>query len=192
MAKKISELPAAGALDGSELLEISQGDPLASKRATVAEIRGTARITVKKDSTTVGTAHTVVVTGSATVTELSDGIIKIDIPTQASDFTGFYPGKPADGATVIRVPVGRAFTFPVSMTDSRGSSGSAATAQADFDLRKNGVSFGTMSFAASANTATFTAASATSFAAGDLLEIVAPATQDNTLADVGFYLKGDR
>ena len=193
MAKKISQLDPAAPLTGDELMMVSQGSPtLASKRTTVGAIRGTPRITVRKDAAVIGTAHTVVLTGAATVTQTSDGIIQIAIPQQASDFSGFYPGKPGAGAIVMRVPIGRAFTFPSGMAASVGSSANAATAQADFDLKKNGVSFGTMRFAASDSTATFIAASATSFAAGDLLEIVAPAVQDGTLGNVGFYLKGDR
>lgn len=154
MAKKISELPAASALTGDELVEVSQGDPLASKKVTVSELRGTS--------------------------------------AEASDFTGFYPGKPAASAIVMRVPVGRAFTFPADMASSKGLAVAGATASATFSLKKNGTQFATMVFAAGAATATFTASPATSFAVGDILEISAPATQDATLADVGFYLKGDR
>ena len=68
----------------------------------------------------------------------------------------------------------------------------AATAQTDFDILKNGVSFGTMRFAAAGSTASFISASGASFAAGDILTVVAPASPDATLANVGFSLAGTR
>jgi hypothetical protein len=60
-----------------------------------------------------------------------------------------------------------------------------------FDLLKNGVSFGTVTFNVSA-TGSFTVASATSFAAGDVLTITAPATADSTLEDISITLVGTR
>lgn len=103
-----------------------------------------------------------------------------------------YNGKPSASLVLIRHPVTEAVTFPASMTGSYGVAGTAATAQTDFDLQKNGVSFGTLRFAAAGTSATFIAASSTSFAAGDILTVVAPASQDATLAGLGFSLKGTR
>ena len=60
----------------------------------------------------------------------------------------FVPDRPAAGALVFKLVVVRAFTLPAGLTGSRGHAGAAATAQADFDLRKNGSSIGTASFAA--------------------------------------------
>ncbi|MEX2647555.1 MAG: hypothetical protein WD673_00920 [Alphaproteobacteria bacterium] len=89
-----------------------------------------------------------------------------------------------------RVPVARRTRFEVDLAGSQGSAGTAATSQADFDLRRNGTSFGTMRFAASATTATFIAASEIVLEPGDVLGVVAPASPDATLADVGFTLAG--
>lgn len=66
------------------------------------------------------------------------------------------------------------FTLPEDLTGSYGYAGDAPTGNVDFDIQKNGSSIGTMSFATSSNTATFTFASDVSFTAGDRLEIFAP------------------
>ena len=102
----------------------------------------------------------------------------------------FVAGKPTAGEEVARLAVSDAFTLPAGLTGSRGSAGVAATASAVFSLKKNGTEFGTATFAAAGTTATFAAASATSFAAGDVLTIVAPATADSTLADIALTLDG--
>jgi hypothetical protein len=70
----------------------------------------------------------------------------------------------------------------------RNGSGSQPT----FSLRKNGTQFATMQFSSGASTATFTAASDTDFAAGDVLTVIAPNPADSTLADIGFALAGVR
>ena len=74
----------------------------------------------------------------------------------------------------------------------QGKAGTSATAQTDFDIQKNGSSFGTMRFAASGTVASFISASGSTFAAGDVLKVVAPASPDSTIADVGFMLVATR
>ena len=73
---------------------------------------------------------------------------------------------------------------------SQGTAGTAATAMATFEVQKNGVNVGTMVFAAAATTATFTMASATTFNAGDVLTLVAPAVPDATLANLAWTFMG--
>jgi hypothetical protein len=86
----------------------------------------------------------------------------------------------------------RTVVFPVDMANSAGYVAETPTAQAIFRIKKNGVQFATMNFAASANTATFSASVQTELEAGDLLEVTAPNPQDNTLQDIGFILAGLR
>lgn len=119
-------------------------------------------------------------------------LVQADLPTQPYDVGGSYPSAPTASLVMVRYPFPRAVSFPSSLTNSRGVAGTAATAQTDFDLKKNGVSFGTMRFAAAGTTASFIAASSSSFAAGDILTVVAPATPDATLAGIGFSLAGTR
>jgi hypothetical protein len=93
---------------------------------------------------------------------------------------------------LARYPFPRTVVFPAGLTNSQGVAGTAATAQTDFDIKKNGSSVGTMRFAAAGTTASFIMASQTSFAAGDILTLVAPASPDATLANIGFALAGTR
>lgn len=102
---------------------------------------------------------------------------------------GFFVADVMTDAEIVATLVAvRAFTIPASATGSQSKAQTASTGNVTFDLQKNGVSFGTFRFNISA-TATFTVASATSFAAGDVLKVVAPATADATLADVAINLK---
>ena len=108
------------------------------------------------------------------------------------DLGASVAGVPAASQVLIRFPFPRAVSFPASLTGSQGVAAVAATATTDFDIRKNGSSVGTMRFSASGTVASFIAASAFSFSAGDVLTVVAPASPDATLADVGLALKGAR
>jgi len=54
----------------------------------------------------------------------------------------------------------------------------------------NGMNVGTMVFAAAATTATFAMTSATTFNAGDVLTLVAPAVPDATLANLAWTFMG--
>ncbi|AQV94745.1 hypothetical protein BJN34_12730 [Cupriavidus necator] len=108
------------------------------------------------------------------------------------DVGGTYNGAPAASAVLVRLPFPRQVVFPAGLTNSRGTAGTGATAQTNFDIQKNGSSVGTMRFAAGSATATFIMGSQTTFAAGDILKVVAPATPDATLADIGFSLAGTR
>lgn len=89
------------------------------------------------------------------------------------------------GVEIYRLPLTRALRFPTDLVGSRGRSRVPATASTVFTLRKNGTSFGTATFAASASTATFTVTQ-TDFAAGDVFSLDAPATPDASLVDTGF------
>src|SRR5262245_23737812 len=93
---------------------------------------------------------------------------------------------------LMRYPFPRSVDFPAGLTGSRGVSAVAATATTTLDLRKNGTSVGSVQYAAGATTATFTMASPTTFAAGDVLTVHAPASADATLADLGLSLAGTR
>lgn len=114
------------------------------------------------------------------------------IGAQPFDLTAFYPGVPGASAIVTRVPVARAVTFPSGLSGSYARASAAATGSTVFDVQKNGASVGSITFAAAATSATFTAASAINLAAGDILSIHAPGTADATLANVGIVLAGVR
>jgi hypothetical protein len=106
------------------------------------------------------------------------------------DFYGLWSGQPGPDAVLFRAAMPRTVTLPQDLAGSHGKAGTAATAQADFDLQQNGASIGTMSFAAAASVATFTFTTETSLAAGDILSVHAPATPDASLADIYWTLAG--
>jgi hypothetical protein len=113
-------------------------------------------------------------------------------PVNPYDVGSMGTGVPTASLVMMRYPFPRQVVFPAGLTGSRGVAEVAATAQTDFDIKKNGSSVGTMRFAASATTATFIMASQTTFVAGDILRVVAPGTPDATLSGVGFGLAGTR
>ena len=122
----------------------------------------------------------------------SDFTIAAEAGAAPYDIGGSFVGKPSAGTVIMRFPMPRAVRFLSGMALSKGVAATAATAAVSFSLRKNGIEFATMNFAASATSATFTCASTTDFAAGDILTLVAPATPDDTLSDIGFAFAGLR
>lgn len=110
----------------------------------------------------------------------------------AYDVGGSMWGAPTGSLVIMRLPMVRKVIFPASLTGSQFKAGTAATAQTVFSLKKNGVEFGTATFAAAGTSATFAAASETQFSVGDILTIVAPASPDATLADLGWLIAGTR
>lgn len=104
------------------------------------------------------------------------------------DVGGTFSGQPEAGQIILRYPMPRPVTFPAGLTLSQGVLGTAASdgTQAVFSLKKDGAQFGTMTFNTGETTAAFAAASATSFAAGNVLTVVSPDPADSTLEDVGF------
>lgn len=107
-------------------------------------------------------------------------------------FSMFFPTAPASAELLVRFVFAESVDFPSGLTGSQGFLGTAATAQTDFDIQRNGVNVGIMRFAISGTVATFIMASVTSYAAGDTLEIVAPAGVDATASDVSAALTGTR
>lgn len=94
--------------------------------------------------------------------------------------------------TCMEVNVVRAFTLPASLTGSIAKLDTAATASTVFSITQNGTSIGSITFAASGTTGTFTFASPVTFAAGDIFRVIAPASPDATAAGLSVTFKGSR
>jgi hypothetical protein len=88
--------------------------------------------------------------------------------------------------------VSSGISLPVDLAGSRGHADTAATAEAVCTILKNGVAVGSITFAAASQDAAFALAGGLSLVPGDRLELVAPAAQDATLADLALTLIGTR
>jgi hypothetical protein len=110
---------------------------------------------------------------------------------EAYDLTVVKPGKPTTNELLFAHTASRDFYFPINMAGSQARGSIAATAQTDFLLKRAGTTIATIRFAAGSPTATFIAAAAIHVAPGDFLTILAPATPDATLQDIGITFKGE-
>lgn len=99
-------------------------------------------------------------------------------------------GMPDAGVVVARFVAATNISIPALNTGgSIAVAGVTATNPAVFDIQKNGVSFANLTFAASSTTGAFDTGT-TTLAPGDILTVVAPGTQDATLADIAFTIVG--
>lgn len=104
-------------------------------------------------------------------------------------YMGSFGGAPGASVVVFAFMVNEAVSFAASLAGSVVKAKTAATAQTDFDVQKNGVSVGTIRFAAAGTVATYVSISAFTMASGDYLEIVSPGSPDATLANIFFTLQ---
>jgi hypothetical protein len=130
----------------------------------------------------------------STANILKAGVNGATVELSLYDVSGSVVAKPGVSQVVLRFVAPRAFTL-LTGTISNGTNApvkaaAAATAQADFTVAKNGVTFCTLRWAAAATQAVYQSCTATDFASGDVLTITAPSSQDATLSDVGFTLPG--
>lgn len=102
----------------------------------------------------------------------------------------FVPGGIPDATLMLRYLSAINFVLPAGLV---GSVGSAVTGPEGgsvvFDLRLNGVSFGSMTFADGSTTATFSLASSRTIVPGDVLTVVSP-PELYDLTDLSFTLLG--
>ena len=85
-----------------------------------------------------------------------------------------------------------AVTFPSGLASSYAKANAAATGSTTVEINKNGTSIGSIAWSASGTAGTFAFSTTTAFAAGDILQLVAPGTADATLANIGVTLAGYR
>lgn len=115
--------------------------------------------------------------------------LKLTTTSAPYDVAVSYDGVP-DASATIRIVVPRAFSSGASWAGSLCSAGTAATAQTDFLLKVNTVTKLTLRFAAAGTTCSLVSPTSVTFAAGDVIEIIAPGTPDATLANIAISLKG--
>lgn len=110
------------------------------------------------------------------------------------------PGRPPSGVDLVRIVAPFGLRIPedfgapapgLPSERSYGAAREAGTGEAIFDVRKNGVSFGAITFAAAGDVATFSAPE-TLFAPGDVLSIAPPDPLDATLSGVSLTILAER
>jgi hypothetical protein len=126
------------------------------------------------------------------IARINDAESALEYFNSAYDVGGAYNGSPTSSLVLMRLPMVRTIVFPSGMADSKMIAGTAATAQTVFSIKIDGVEFATATFAISGTVATFACASDQEFIAGEVLTIVAPASPDVTLADLGWLLAATR
>jgi hypothetical protein len=132
----------------------------------------------------VGTNGQVLTADSTQASGIKWATLTYDIPI-------YIPDRPTTGAVGARIIAARAFSLPAGLTGSLSSAHTGPTASATFPLQKNGTQFATLVFTPGSTAGVFTAATETTFAAGDVLRILCP-TQDTTLSDISLTLLGVR
>lgn len=108
------------------------------------------------------------------------------------DISGFFAGKPGTSAVVLEFVATRAFNLAAAFANSKAVLGTAATGSTVLTVNKNGSSIGTITFSASGTVGAFAAATATEFAAGDILSVVAPSSADSSAANIGITFVATR
>ena len=104
----------------------------------------------------------------------------------------FYPGGLAGSQVFGHYVCVEGFTLPINCTGSQAHCKTASSGSDVFSVTQNGSSIGTITFPTS-QTGTFAFAAATTFVAGDVLEVVAPVGSDATgLFSVGIVFLGTR
>lgn len=168
--------------------------PNGIKRAIFSVVNpdSTDTVTVKKGSTSIAVAAgaRALFSTDGTTNDLTQIGGQATV-TKSYNIGFFFPGLPGAGARVgahiVAEPGG--VTIPSGATNSQCEAKTASTGTATFDIQKNGSSVGSVTFTSSA-TASFTLASPVSLAQGDVIEIIAPGSQDGTLADVMLTIRG--
>ncbi len=107
-------------------------------------------------------------------------------------FGAFIPGQPIGSSVIFQYVAEHPFELFAALDGAQAFARTAALASTTYDLQRNEVSIGSMVFAASAQTATFTFTTDTAFAITDRFAVVAPATPDANLADHSFSVNGTR
>ncbi len=92
--------------------------------------------------------------------------------------------RPASGEVVLVWQAPRTTTFLTGLAASTAVALVAATADAFYSYRKNGVEFARCTFLAGQTAGVFSCASDTTFSRGDVLTVIAPASRDPTLSGI--------
>jgi hypothetical protein len=133
--------------------------------------------------------------GNSTTLAASTAFVTSAVSTGLSgskyyDIPGGAAGTLTGSQIILEHIAVRTVTWNTNFGSSQGYASVAATASTTFSISVNGSQIGTMVFAASANTATFTLTGSATINPGQVLTVTGPSSADATLANVTFTLLG--
>jgi hypothetical protein len=165
--------------------------PAIRRVIVVDNTAGAADLIVRQGATTVtvpaGAGQLLHTTGT------TEGLVAVAPTAQTGgaapfDIALYFPGQPEAAERLLELEAARGFTLPADLAGSRGHADTAATAEAVSTLLQNGAAVGSITFAAASQDAAFAPTGGLALVPGDRLELVAPATQDATLAGLALTL----
>lgn len=116
------------------------------------------------------------------------GALNTYLSSVAQDYVATLNGSPTASQVVLSAVSVGVSTLPIGLAGSVVNAFIPAATSTVLTVKVNGVSKGTITFAAGSNYATSSFAAAVVIALADTIEVIAPATPDATLAGIGIFL----
>lgn len=164
---------------------VEDGDSFPTIKVTIVAQRGAQHSTITSDA-----ANPASDSGSAVVDNNQP-----DNSPYAVPYYGGETRQPTANEQILKhyIPGDVAsVTLPINLTGSYGGCVTAPTSSFAVTIKKGATTLGTINIAAGATTVTFSFLAAVTLAPGDMLNFIAPATPDATLAGLYFTISGTR